>query len=544
MPATLLSLTTPAMLAIGLVLFLFGMNQLEAGVRSLGYNTFKRWLSSSTASPAGSAFIGVSVTAILQSSSMVSLLVLAFASAGALPLYNAIGVLFGANLGTTVTGWMVATLGFKLSLNLFALPMMACGALVQLVSGRLKGLLGLGMVLFGLGLVIFGLNIMKEAVADLPAQLNLEALQGYGPGLYFLVGAGVAALIQSSSATMMITLAALHAGVLDLSAAAALVIGADLGTTSTTVLGSIGGHYIKRQLALAHFVFNVLVDLAAFFILLPLLPRLVSFFSLQDPLYSLVAFHSLFNLLGLLLFLPFLRPFSKWIGRRFLRGAEVDRPLVGQPTTVPDAALLAIDHVLSEMRLSSVVLGMHGFHLQPEQLQLPGALQSRLRDSFERRTNSEQRYLQIKQQESDLLAFSFDLQAQELNTEQITQLSRQTQESRALVYGSKTLKDIREDLVYMRHSNQAEVTALYKEHRNFIKTFYRHYLQLTGDPGSTAVDQDAVEQLLRDVENHYQAANSAVHAMASGDVVGGAELSTMLNVNREIHHGLKNLVLQ
>ncbi len=374
MPVTWLSLTTPAMLAIGLVLFLFGMHQLETGVRSLGYNTFKRWLSSSTASPAGSALIGVTVTSILQSSSMVSLLVLAFASAGALPLYNAIGVLFGANLGTTVTGWMAATLGFKLSLNLFALPMMATGALMQLVSVRLKWLLSLGTVLFGLGLIIFGLNIMKEAVADLPGQLNLEALQGYGLGVYFLVGAAIAASIQSSSATMMITLAALHAGMLDLSAAAALVIGADLGTTSTTVLGSIGGHYIKRQLALAHFLFNVLVDLAAFFILLPLLPRLLSVFSLQDPLYSLVAFPQPVQPTWPAAVSAILEdPSPTGLADASCPWREVDRPLVGQPTTVPDAALLAIDHVLSEMRLSSVVLGMHGFHLQPEQLQLTGA---------------------------------------------------------------------------------------------------------------------------------------------------------------------------
>ena len=543
MPDTLHSLTTPVMLVIGLVLFLYGMHQLESGVRSLGYNTFQRWLSSSTASPTGSVLVGVTVTGILQSSSMVSLLVLAFASASALPLYNAIGVLFGANLGTTVTGWMVATIGFKLSLSLLALPMMALGALMQLLSSRLRGLLGVGTILFGLGLIIFGLDIMKEAVADLPAKLNIESLQGYGPGLYFLTGAAMAAVIQSSSATMMIALAALHAGMLDLSAAAALVIGADLGTTSTTALGSIGGHYVKRQLALAHFLFNVLVDLAAFFVLLPLLPRLMGLLSLEDPLYSLVAFHSLFNLFGLLLLLPFLKPFSNWIGQRFLSGADVDRPLVGQPTNVPDAAMVAIDRVLGDIRLNSAVLSMHAFHLQPQQLQLTGALQDKLSDCFDRRLNPEQRYLRIKQQESDLLAFSFDLQVQELNAKQVSVLASQMRESRALVYGSKSLNDIRQDLVSMRHSDHPEVVDLYRHHRSFIKAFYRRYLQLPGGSASKAVDRDTLDQLLGDIESHYQSANTAVHAMASSDVVGGSELSTMLNVNREIHHGLKNLLL-
>ena len=209
-----------AMLAIGLALFLYGMSQLESGIRALGYDTFKRWLSSSSASPTGSAAMGVTVTAILQSSSLVSLLVLAFASAGVLPLYNAIGILLGANLGTTVTGWMVATIGFKLPLSAFGLPLMATGAVMQLASTRLPGLRSMGTVLFGLGLIIFGLDIMKDAVADLPRHWDLGQLKGWGPWLYFLVGAAIAALIQSSSATMMITLAALHGGLLDLSAAA------------------------------------------------------------------------------------------------------------------------------------------------------------------------------------------------------------------------------------------------------------------------------------------------------------------------------------
>jgi phosphate:Na+ symporter len=537
----LAQMEVPAMLAMGLALFLFGMSQLENGIRALGYNTFKRWLSRSTASPAGSAATGVATTAILQSSSMVSLLVLAFASANALPLYNAIGILLGANLGTTVTGWMVATIGFKLSLQLLALPLMSIGALLQLLSDRFGGLRGLGTALFGLGLIIFGLDIMKDAVADLPQRWSLEALKGQGLWVYFLAGTAIAALIQSSSATMMITLTALHAGLLDLNAAAALIIGADLGTTSTTVLGSIGGHYIKRQLALAHFLFNVTVDLAAFFLLLPLLPTLLEKFQLQDPLYSLVAFHSLFNLLGLLAFLPWLKPFSRWIGRQFTSTTDFDRPLVGQPTAVPDAALVATGRVLSDMRLSCAVLALHDFQLQPEQLQLDAPLRRELDQSFERRISAEQRYATIKQQESDLLAFSFDLQEQKLDAQQVTLLGRQTRESRALVYSSKTLRDIRKNLVNLRHSSQPEVTALYKLHRNFIRICYHRYLPLARDEDFTASGIESLQQLLMDNESHYHEANTAVNAMAAQDAVSGIDLSTMLNVNREIHHALKNL---
>ncbi len=543
MQATLGHLSIPALLVMGLALFLLGMSQLENGVRSLGYNTFKRWLSNSTKSSLGSIAVGASVTAILQSSSLVSLMVLAFASAAVLPLTNAVGMILGANLGTTFTGWMVATIGFKLSLQAFALPLMASGAILQLVSQSRARLRGFGVLLFGLGLIVFGLDIMKDAVGDLPSQWDLGALRAYGPWLYFLAGAAIAALIQSSSATMMITLAGLHAGLLNLESAAALVIGADLGTTSTTALGSIGGHFIKRQLALAHFLFNAIVDLGAFFLLLPLLPAMIELFSLQDPLYSLVAFHSLFNLLGLLAFLPILTPFSNWIGNRFISPEAAERPLVGQPVTVPDAALLVTGRVLANIRNHAAVLNLHAFHLSAEQLTLPAAHKQLLEACFDVRITPGERYRRIKQQESDLLAYSFDLQEQALNASQVALLQSQIRDARALVYSSKTLNDVRENLVSMRHSEQENVVDLYHLHRNFMTAFYGQYLQLPARDQLTPTEREIVMRLLEDNERHYQQSNDAVNQMASMDLVSGIELSTMLNVNREVHHALKSLLL-
>jgi phosphate:Na+ symporter len=533
----------PVAVIIGLSLFLFGMSQLESGIRALGYDTLKRWFSRSTATPVGSAVTGVVATAILQSSSLVSLLVLAFASAGTLPLYNGVGMLLGANLGTTVTGWMVATIGFKLSLQVFALPLMATGGLMQLTSSSFAKLRGPGIALFGLGLIIFGLDVMKGAVAELPMQWDLTVFRGQGLWLYFLVGTGIAALIQSSSATMMITLTALHAGLLDVSSAAALMIGADLGTTSTTALGSIGGHYIKRQLALAQFLFNAIVDLAAFFLLLPLLPVLLAAVSMSDPLYSLVAFHSLFNLIGLLAFMPFLKPFSNWIGHRFLKPDGVEQSLSTQPVAVPEAALLAIERVLSTMRLNAVILGLHAFKLRPEQLQLTGKMASELVSCTSDHETVDQRYRHIKQQESELLSFSFDLQSQPLTLEQVAQLERQTREARAMVYSSKTLNDIRENLVSLRHASQPEIIAWYTHHREHMKKVYRHYLTLANEGVSTPAIHETLTSQLDSNEKHYRETNEMVSSMASSDTVAGIELSTMLNVNREVHHSLKNLFL-
>ncbi len=537
------SLNILAMLATGLVLFLFGMQQLENGVRALGYDTFKRWLSRSTASPLGSAGTGMFITALLQSSSLVSLLVLAFASAGVLPLYNAVGVILGANLGTTVKGWLVATIGFKLSLQALALPLMAAGAAGQLLPRGQGTARSTGILLFGLGLIIFGMDYMVRAVAGLPEQWDLAVLHGHGAWLYFLAGIAIAALIQSSSATMMMTLAALNAGLFGLPEAAALMIGADLGTTSTTLLGSIGGHPVKRRLALAHVVFNLVVDLSALLFLLPALPTLLALVELEDPLYGLVAFHSLFNLLGLAAFLPFLKPFSHWLEQRFVTAEEQERPLVGQPTDVPEAALLASARVLGDMRLGAVVLNLHGFQLRPEQLQVGEAQQQALDKVLAQHDDPEQRYQHIKRHEADLLAFSCDLQEQPLSAVQVDTLQRQVHEARALVYSSKTINDIRENLVYMRHSAQPEVLALYHAHRDFIRHLYHRYLPLAKAEDAGAARTEALAELREDNERHYRQANDSVNTMAASDSVSGVDLSTMLNVNREIHHAVKNLLL-
>jgi phosphate:Na+ symporter len=536
------SLALPLALVIGLVLFLFGMRQLESGIRILGYDAFKKSLSRSTASPLRSAFSGVVSTAILQSSSLVSLLVLAFASAGALPLFNALGVILGANLGTTVTGWMVATIGFKLSLQLFALPLMALGGLMQLITSRSEKLAAPGMALFGLGMIIFGLDVMKTAVSDLPGHFDIAVLQGLPPLVYLLFGTALAALIQSSSGTMMITLAGLNAGLLDLSAAAALVIGADLGTTSTTMLGSIGGHPVKRQLALGHLVFNLVGALGAFLLLLPVLPAVMGLLSLQDPLYSLVAFHSLFNLIGLLVFLPFLKSFAALMGRFFQQTGDVQEKLSEQLVQVPDAALLAMADVLEGMRANAMVLNLHAFHLGLEDLHLGEDIQEALVGHAGQNIASDQRYNILKQLESEMLAFSLNLQSSKLTQEQAETMAQYVAEARALVYSSKTINDIRRDLVSLRHNPEEGASMVHMAHRKFFRTVCRAYLLRNTSEPRTAASDEGIAQLIKDNEDHFNNANTLVSDMASGQAMASSKLSTMLNVNREIHHAVQNLL--
>ncbi|MCG8537698.1 MAG: Na/Pi symporter [Pseudomonadales bacterium] len=283
----------------GLGLFLFGMMLLEKGIKSLSSESFRLFLRKTTSNPVSALVGGTLTTMVVQSSSMVGLMMMAFVGAGVIPLANGVGVVLGANLGTTFTGWVVTTLGFKLKLFEYAMPLMGLGAFWIVILNNQPRWKAWGNLILGLGLLLFGLDAMKTSMEQVAASFDIQMLQGYPAIVYLLVGVAFTAVIQSSSAAMIITLSALSAGIVDLPSAAALVIGADLGTTSTLALGGIGASAIKKQLALAHVLINVVTATQAFVLLGFYLSLVEGVLGANDPLYSLVAVHSLFNLIGM-----------------------------------------------------------------------------------------------------------------------------------------------------------------------------------------------------------------------------------------------------
>ncbi len=527
---------------IGLGIFLFGMTTLERSIELLGSGWIKQQLARTTQHPVSSVFTGTAITALVQSSSMVGLVILAFASAGIIPLYNAIGVLLGANLGTTFTGWVVTTLGFKLELSTAALPAIGLGCLIQVFGDVRPRLRASGALLFGLGLLLFGLGLMMDTVSALPNQLNLEQLRELSALEFLLMGTVLTAIIQSSSATMMIALTALHSGVIDLPGAAALVIGADLGTTSTTALGSIKGSPIKRQLALAHFVFNLIVDLLAFVLLLPILPMMLDWLNMRDPLYSLVAFHSTFNILGLCLFIPFLRPYSSWIGQRFISDKESTTALTDIPVTVPEAAINACQSHVKKLLVSALAINLRNFRVHPEKLTLSPPATTVLAEASARGQSFERRYEMLKQSEGELLRYATQLQQQALNDEQANNLLALLDCARDAVYAVKTLKDIRLNLMELRHALKVPLQQFSQQYQNNLKAFYQRLLELLAGGHDSDYIQEQLHQLSQINEQLHQQLHSDIRHSSRELAIAPEQLSTLLNVNREIWHSGHNLL--
>jgi len=538
-------------LLVGLGIFLYGMSRLESGIESLSGAKLKATLARSTAGPIRSAGFGALVTSVLQSSSMVSLLVLAFASAGSMPLYNAIGVLIGANLGTTFTGWIVATLGFKLELARLALPLLGIGGLIQVLCQSAqyrRRLYAWGKTAVGLGLLLLGLALMKDSVGDLPQRWDITLLQGHHPFVYLLSGLIATALIQSSSATVMLTLTALNAGLIDLTAAGALVIGADLGTTGTTLLASLTGPGIKRQLALAQLVFNVVVDLLAFIVLLPQLPWLVAVFGISDPLYSVVAFHSILNLLGLAAFLPMLKPYSRWVAR-FFNQPQDNLVLLSQITSpVAEAALPAMVQVLQQLWLVVASNSLRLLKVQPQQLAINDAFQQALlsaTSNLDLSVGHRRVYEQVKIQEEVIFRLAYKLQQAQLDTKQAEQLRQIQEQARSIVYASKTMQDIASDILQLRsaHENsQPAATWQLTQQQQFLQEIYAKMLPLILEPHQTEFLQEQLETLEKYNDQHYQEMDSGVYQRATLTADEEPTLSTQLNVNREILHATRSLI--
>lgn len=205
------------------------------------------------------ATMGTVTTAVVQSSGTITLLLIAFVGAGVMQLPNAISVILGANVGTTITGVRVAAFGFG-SFDIAKLSMLfiGIGGIGTLITRGRHPWKELFLFIFGFGLVFLGIDMMKDSMMFITEGLNLAQYTDYGVRTFFIVGAIVTTLVQSSTTITVLTLAALTAGAISFPASVAIVFGANIGTTSTAILASLGGSTIKRQLAFSHVTYNVL----------------------------------------------------------------------------------------------------------------------------------------------------------------------------------------------------------------------------------------------------------------------------------------------
>jgi phosphate:Na+ symporter len=311
----------------GIGLFLVGITVLTEGLTGAVGTVLRHVLAGWTRTPYSGAVFGALTTAVIQSSSATSVAAVGFVGAGLLTFPQALGILFGANIGTTITGWMVAIIGFKLQLGQAVLPLILIGVLLRLFArGRLRHV---GWALVGFGLLFVGIDTMKQGLAGLESVLTPTAFPEdtlVGRLQLVLIGVAITLVTQSSSAGVAAALVALGAGTITFPQAAAMVIGMDVGTTFTGVLATVGGSAAARRTGYADVLYNILTGIMAFVVLGPYIAFVEPYLAKHgagDQQIALVAFHTMFNVLGVAIVLPFAHSFGRLVIRLIPQTAPV-----------------------------------------------------------------------------------------------------------------------------------------------------------------------------------------------------------------------------
>ena len=400
-----------------------------------------------------------------------------------------------------------------------------------LVTAKAK-LSEFGRLIASLGFLLMGLSFMKDSVAFVGQSIPLDtlaALEGYQ---FLLFGVVLAAVVQSSSAVMMLTLTALHASVIDLPSGAALAIGADLGTTSTILIGAIGGAAGKKRVALAHVIFNVSTAIIAFAFLKPLL-NLVRIAGVQDPLLSLVAFHSLFNFIGILIFLPIMRQFARLLERHFISKEKHENLFVGETLpTVSDAALQAITeetaHIIGRVILHNLSVFSPPIPTPPGRppVDTPAVVDMGA-------MSSEELYRRNKKLEGEILSFAVLVQSGPLESAQSERLNRLLSAVRHVVHSAKSLRDIRHNLQEFSDTPQDQIRA-YRDHfRGVMTEFYSEIFRLRSESRTIAMPQDFVDLGARNHDWHAHLHHVIYEDIRKEEITSDV-ISSLLNVNREL----------
>jgi len=452
----------------GLGIFLFGMYHLENGLKGLAGKSFKQLLQRFTNKSWKGILTGTFVTAVLQSSSLVNLLVLAFLGGGILSLHHSLGVVLGANLGTTFTAWIVATLGFKLNVSELSFPLLAMGVFSYLLFDKRPFLKNLGAFLMGFGLLFLGLDYMKIAIEAVAAHIDLSQYANLGLWVFLLIGLVVTGLIQSSSAMIVIVLSALNAGIIDLHQSVALIIGSGIGTTSTLILGSLNGSADKKRLSLANIIFKTVAGLITFIFIDQLIFLTINYFRISEPLMELVFLNTLINVIGIVIFYPVLTPFTNLMNKCFLKSEPKGecRYIRNAIPDVPDVAIKALDKELEYVfdLTNDFILSC----LRLKNSDMPKS--SFLGNIVKIEINPLEKYNRLKRIEDEITEFSMLIQEHNLSEEEAGRLSSYMLTIRAMITAAKNIKDVFLNIRQIDESEDIATREILKQLQEFALT--------------------------------------------------------------------------
>ncbi|MFY9143238.1 Na/Pi cotransporter family protein [Sulfuricurvum sp.] len=509
-------------------LFMFGMIYLEDSLKKAAGSSFKRWVKISTDTNAKALFTGTAATAALQSSSVVTLMALSLTGAGLMSLQSSIGVIFGSNIGTTATGWIIAIIGFKFDIKLIAYVMVGFGGIGSVLAGegKIRHIFG-GIT--GFGLIFLGLEGLKDSFSSLSGTVDIEALRGYNILIFLIVGMALTAIIQSSSASIAIAQSALFTGILGFEHAAAFVIGANVGTTATALLGAIGGSSDKKRTALAHILFNLSTGIVAFLLLSPM-SWAVTHIGLDQNVEALALFHTLFNVIGVAIWFPLISILTQWLKGKFHVIKPTATLYIHNVTfDVPAVAHEALRKEILHLGHEVCAFAVTAIHIPPEEGLKHNASISKLLEAYKEPLSLplHQRYNDLQQLQGEILdyatALSSHIQLPNVRKEFDQTLKMATQ----LIAASKYIKDLLDDINMLSEADTREMEAFYHELRYQILALSMHYNDwLNGDSEAS----EKLEALFTKLDTSYKNSVGILSDMISDYKISKQMTAIFMNI--------------
>ena len=528
-------------LLAGIGLFLFAMYMLEESMKNLSGRNFKLFLERITKNKIGAVSGGTIVTAVLQSSSMVSFMVLAFVGAGVFTMKNAMAMILGANLGTTLASWLVATLGFRMDIEIVAYPAVCIGGFLLILFGSRKTFKYLSFFLLGFGLLFISLAFMRTAMES---QVKIFDFSKYAeiPLIGFLlIGFIITMLVQSSSVTMALTLSALHVGAISFPIAAAIVLGSETGTTIKIVLGAIGGNASKKRVVLGNLLFNVFVTLFTLILLKPILYLITDIFNIKDSLIGLVTFSSLINLLSIIIFLPILDPFTQFLERFFKDTNGAITAFIGNATTAePLTALDLFKRETNYFIHNSMLFNLELFKIESQKIQ--GNIE--FKTINEKRKyfikNTAEKYDFLKQLQGELQAFYLSLRPK-LESEQYSELNQLISAVRSSMHSVKSIKDIATNINDLRNSSKEIKYNFFIHHKKETEALYLQLGALLSLEKKASFEN--LQYLFDSIQQNYTKALNNFYAEAQNTSIQNIDITTVINFNRELFTSNKAMLI-
>ncbi len=543
-------------ISAGVAVFLFGMITLEEGFKAFSGGTLEKILQRSTDKLYKSIGFGFITTAIMQSSSLVSVLTISFIGAGLIGLTQGIGIILGANIGTTTGAWLMAGFGLKVKISAYAMPMLVFG--VILIFQKAKALKGIGYILAGLGFLFLGIHYMKDGFETFKETIDLAsfAVDGF-KGLLIFIGIGILATVvmQSSHATIVLILTALSVGQIGYENALALTIGANIGTTITAIIGSLSSNIDGKRLAGAHFIFNMLTAVVAVLLMEQMISAVdgISAFlhiSSDNHTLKLAVFDSLFKVMGVLLFIPFVDRLVLFLrsviktknGTLSDKRSDHAKYLNNATLELPSTAMAAILRETKHLYENAFEIITHGLNLKRSNIVSTMPLEEVIKDMYSKSAIDIDAYYvsNIKGIYGEIIDFSTRAQSQ-MSPDDIEVLYQLKLANRDIVEAVKDTKHLQKNLIKYENNPNVHIKKQY----NSIKIGLAELLRNI-DLISKMTEEDEIILLLSKAKVHMQQydilANGTLDNLIRNDLISNEMATSLMNDSTYAYNISKNFI--